>query len=82
VASALLNFMAGTDGAAVDVVASMSTTLAIGAGLVLGSLLATPGARRYLRRRTKRVVVQSQRLVTSPITIVPPPAAGSQLPPT
>ena len=82
VASALLNFMAGTDGAAVDFVASMSTTLAIGAGLVLGSLLATPGARRYLRRRTKRVVVQSQRLDTSPITIVPPAPATPPVPPT
>jgi len=82
VASALLNFMAGTDGAAVDFVASMSTTLAIGAGLVLGSLLATPGARRYLRRRTKRVVVQSQRLDTSPIAIVPPAPAVPPVPPT
>ncbi|MBP1242095.1 uncharacterized membrane protein YjjP (DUF1212 family) [Frigoribacterium sp. PvP120] len=82
VASALLNFMAGTNGAAVDFVASMSTTLAIGAGLVLGSLLATPGARRYLRRRTKRVVVQSQRLDTSPIAIVPPAPAVPPVPPT
>jgi len=77
VASALLNFMAGTDGAEVDFVASMLTTLAIGAGLVLGNLLATPGARRYLRRRTKRVVVQSQRLDTSPIGIIPSSGAGA-----
>ncbi|TDT65300.1 threonine/serine exporter family protein [Frigoribacterium sp. PhB116] len=79
VASALLNVMAGTGGAALDVVGSVSTTLAIGAGLVLGSLLATPGARRSLRRRAKRVVVQSERLDTSPISIVGPqtPAPGT-----
>lgn len=69
VASALLNFMSGTEGAEVDFVFSMLTTLAIGAGLVLGNLLATPGARRWLRRR-KKVYVQSLHSDTTPINIV------------
>jgi uncharacterized membrane protein YjjB (DUF3815 family) len=83
VASALLNSMAGTDGATGAFVGAMATTLAIGAGLVLGSLLATPQARRHLRRRAKRVVVQSVRLDTTPIGIIrdtallEPPAGGS-----
>jgi len=44
---------------------------------VLGSLLATPGARRSLRRRAKRVVVQSERLDTSPISVVGPAGPAS-----
>ncbi|GAA0961964.1 threonine/serine exporter family protein [Frigoribacterium faeni] len=71
VASALLNVMSGTDGAEVDFVFSMLTTLAIGAGLVLGSLLATPGARRWLRRR-KKVWVQSLHSDTTPINVIVP----------
>ena len=71
VASSLLNFLAGNDGAEVDFVFSMLTTLAIGAGLVLGSLLATPGARRWLRR-TKRVRVQSVHTDTTPISVIVP----------
>ena len=74
VASALLNSMAGTSGATGAFVGAMATTLAIGAGLVLGSLLATPQARRHLRRRSKRVVVQSVRLDTTPIGIIRDPA--------
>jgi uncharacterized membrane protein YjjP (DUF1212 family)/uncharacterized membrane protein YjjB (DUF3815 family) len=74
VASALLNSMAGTDGATGAFVGAMATTLAIGAGLVLGSLLATPQARRHLRRRSKRVVVQSVRMDTTPIGIIRDPA--------
>jgi uncharacterized membrane protein YjjB (DUF3815 family) len=74
VASSLLNFMAGNDGAEVDFVFSMLTTLAIGAGLVLGSLLATPGARRWLRR-AKRVRVQSVHTDTTPISVIVPPVA-------
>jgi len=75
VASSLLNFMAGNDGAEVDFVFSMLTTLAIGAGLVLGSLLATPGARRWLRR-AKRVRVQSVHTDTTPISIIVPTVAA------
>jgi len=75
VASSLLNFMAGNDGAEVDFVFSMLTTLAIGAGLVLGSLLATPGARRWLRR-AKRVRVQSLHTDTTPISIIVPTVAA------
>lgn len=75
VASSLLNFMAGTDGAEVDFVFSMLTTLAIGAGLVLGNLLATPGARRWLRR-TKRVRVQSVHTDTTPISVIAAPGAA------
>ncbi|MBF4624563.1 threonine/serine exporter family protein [Clavibacter sp. VKM Ac-2872] len=74
VASALLNSMAGTSGATGAFVGAMATTLAIGAGLVLGSLLATPQARRHLRRRAKRVVVQSVRLDTTPIGIIRDPS--------
>ncbi|KZC94486.1 hypothetical protein AWH51_13275 [Clavibacter tessellarius] len=80
VASALLNSMAGTSGATGAFVGAMATTLAIGAGLVLGSLLATPQARRHLRRRSKRVVVQSVRLDTTPIGIIRDPALLDPLP--
>lgn len=81
VASALLNSMAGTAGATGAFVGAMATTLAIGAGLVLGSLLATPQARRHLRRRAKRVVVQSVRMDTTPIGIIRDPALVDPTPP-
>ncbi|MCS6577547.1 MULTISPECIES: threonine/serine ThrE exporter family protein [Curtobacterium] len=58
VSDALLNFMSGSSSAALDFVAAVSVALGIGAGLVLGGLFATPGARRALRR-TRRVVVHS-----------------------
>jgi uncharacterized membrane protein YjjP (DUF1212 family)/uncharacterized membrane protein YjjB (DUF3815 family) len=67
VSNALLGFMAGSTGAALDFVAAVLVALGIGAGLVLGGLLATPGARRALRRN-RRVEVHS---VHSDTTVIP-----------
>jgi uncharacterized membrane protein YjjP (DUF1212 family) len=70
VSRALLEFMAGTPGAALALIAAVLVALGIGAGLVLGSLLATPGARKYLRK-AKRVEVQSLHTDTRSMTVVP-----------
>jgi uncharacterized membrane protein YjjP (DUF1212 family)/uncharacterized membrane protein YjjB (DUF3815 family) len=69
VSNALLNFMSGSSTAAVDFVAAVSVALAIGAGLVLGGLFATPGARRALRR-SRRVQVQSVHHDTTAIRVI------------
>jgi uncharacterized membrane protein YjjP (DUF1212 family) len=70
VSTALLNFLSGTAGADLDFVAAVLVALGIGAGLVLGSLLATPGARRWLRR-SKRVHVQSIHTDTTAMKVIP-----------
>ncbi|KQS06074.1 hypothetical protein ASG04_16005 [Curtobacterium sp. Leaf183] len=69
VSNALLNFMSGTSSAALDFVAAVSVALGIGAGLVLGGLFATPGARRALRR-TRRVVVHSVHSDTTALRVI------------
>ncbi len=69
VSNALLNFMSGSSSAALDFVAAVSVALGIGAGLVLGGLFATPGARRALRR-TRRVVVHSVHNDTTAIPVL------------
>jgi uncharacterized membrane protein YjjB (DUF3815 family) len=70
VSTALLDLMAGTPGAALDFVGAVLVALGIGAGLVLGNLLATPGARVY-SRRAKRVRVQSMHTDTRPMNAIP-----------
>ena len=69
VSSALLEFMAGTPGASITFVAAVLVALGIGAGLVLGNLIATPGARRYLRR-SKRVEVHSVNTDTRSLDVI------------
>jgi uncharacterized membrane protein YjjB (DUF3815 family) len=69
VSNALLNFMSGSSSAALDFVAAVSVALGIGAGLVLGGLFATPGARRALRR-TRRVVVHSVHNDTTALRVI------------
>jgi len=69
VSSALLNFMSGSSSAALDFVAAVSVALAIGAGLVLGGLFATPGARRALRR-ARKVVVHSVHNDTTALRVI------------
>ncbi|GAA3341151.1 hypothetical protein GCM10017714_23900 [Curtobacterium pusillum] len=69
VSNALLNVMSGSSSAALDFVAAVSVALAIGAGLVLGGLVATPGARRALRR-SRRVVVHSVHNDTTAIRVI------------
>ncbi len=69
VSNALLNFMSGSSGAALDFVAAVSVALGIGAGLVLGGLVATPGARRALRR-ARRVTVHSVHNDTTAIPVL------------
>lgn len=69
VSNALLEFMAGSSGAAIGFVAAVLVALGIGAGLVLGGLLATPGARRSLRR-SRRVQVQSLHSDTTAISVI------------
>ena len=77
VSSALLDFMAGAPGASLAFVAAVLVALGIGAGLVLGNLIAAPGARRYLRR-SKRVEVHSVNTETRSLDVItslaPPPA--------
>ncbi|GAA4667649.1 threonine/serine exporter family protein [Frondihabitans cladoniiphilus] len=70
VSTALLGFLGGTPGADLDFVAAVLVALGIGAGLVLGNLVATPGARRYLRR-SKRVQVHSLHTDTTPLHVMP-----------
>lgn len=65
-----LNLWREPPGAALALIAAVLVALGIGAGLVLGSLLATPGARKYLRR-AKRVEVQSLHTDTRSMTVVP-----------
>uniref|UniRef100_A0A942SYN4 Threonine/serine exporter family protein n=1 Tax=Neobacillus citreus TaxID=2833578 RepID=A0A942SYN4_9BACI len=69
VSNALLNFMSGTSTAALDFVSAVTVALAIGAGLVLGGLFATPGARRALRR-ARRVVVHSVHNDTTALRVI------------
>jgi uncharacterized membrane protein YjjP (DUF1212 family) len=69
VSNALLNFMTGSTSAALDFVAAVLVALGIGAGLVLGGLLATPGARRAIRRN-RRIEVQSIHNDTTAIPII------------
>ena len=69
VSNALLNVMSGASGAALDFVSAVSVALAIGAGLVLGGLFATPGARRALRRG-RRVTVHSMHSDTTAIRVI------------
>lgn len=69
VSSALLEFMAGTPGASLSFVAAVLVALGIGAGLVLGNLIATPGARRYLRR-SKRAEVHSVNTDTRSLDVI------------
>ncbi|MBP1301567.1 MULTISPECIES: threonine/serine exporter ThrE family protein [unclassified Curtobacterium] len=69
VSDALLHFMSGASGAALDFVAAVSVALGIGAGLVLGGLVATPGARRALRR-ARRVTVHSVHNDTTAIPVL------------
>lgn len=80
VSAALLDFMAGTAGAAVDFVGAVSIALGIGAGLVLGGLVATPGA-RLSSRRAKRVQVQSMHTDTTPLHVIRPTSGVAPMDP-
>jgi uncharacterized membrane protein YjjP (DUF1212 family)/uncharacterized membrane protein YjjB (DUF3815 family) len=68
VSNALLKFMSGSN-SALDFVGAVSVALAIGAGLVLGGLFATPGARRALRR-ARKVVVHSVHNDTTALRVI------------
>jgi uncharacterized membrane protein YjjB (DUF3815 family) len=69
VSNALLGFMAGSYGAPLDFVGAVCMALAIGAGLVLGGLLATPEPLRALRRN-RRLEVHSVHNDTTAIPII------------
>jgi len=82
VSSALLDFMAGAPGASLAFVAAVLVALGIGAGLVLGNLIAAPGARRYLRR-SKRVEVHSVNTETRSLDVITSlaPPGSAAIPP-
>ncbi len=63
VAHSLLQFIAHSPGSGVSFAFSVLTTLAIGAGLVLGNIIANGGARRMVSMRTR---IRSASLDTEP----------------
>ncbi|PZE64324.1 threonine/serine exporter ThrE family protein [Curtobacterium sp. MCBD17_021] len=69
VSNALLNVMSGSSSSVLDFGSAVTVALAIGAGLVLGGLFATPGARRALRRG-RRVEVHSVHSDTTAMPVI------------
>ncbi|WP_181419507.1 MULTISPECIES: threonine/serine exporter family protein [unclassified Curtobacterium] len=69
VSNALLNVMSGSSSSVLDFGSAVTVALAIGAGLVLGGLFATPGARRALRRG-RRIHVHSVHSDTTALPVI------------